>query len=223
MNADGAGTLQADVAHGLELGRRVELVSMDRHHDDISVALYVRDGDDGPVATVHSYSRRPGVRERLEFIAATVSALGGLEQLDDPAQLRFACGSWHESAAKRVFLEACKHDPAKPIEPNPLEAPDTRTEQRIVVEPLGEGAYEVKAEGATDETPSRAPAIARAMAKLAQLSQDEGHSVVRFDCGRDHHALIGLLLGRAQNLRAVLREEEMKASRGVLAAPSAQE
>lgn len=196
---------------------------MDRHHDDISIGLYVRDADDGPIGTVHTYSGRPGVRERLEFIARTLCTLGGLEQLDDPTQVRFTCGSWHASAAKRLFLEACKHDSSEPVGPKPLEAPDNRTEQTIAVESLGDGAYEVKAEGATDDAPSRAPAIARAMAKLAELSQDDERPIVRFPCGHDHHALIGLLLGRAQNLRAVLREEEMKASRGVLAAPSAQE
>jgi hypothetical protein len=207
-----------------DLGRRVELVSMDRHHDDISVGLYVRDGERGPVATVHSYSTRPGVQERLEFIAGALAELGGLERLGDPLELRFACGSWHETAAKRLFLEACKQDPAKPLERRPLEAPDSRTEQTIVVEPLGDGAYEVHAQGMSDGEPSRAPAIARGMAKLAQLDADEGERpVVRFPCGRSHDPLVGLLLGRAQNIRAVMREEEMKASRGVLAAPSAQE
>lgn len=208
----------------MDLGRRVELVSMDRHHDDISVGLYVRDGERGPVATVHSYSLRPGVPERLEFIAGALAELGGLERLDDPLELRFACGSWHETAAKRLFLEACKQDPAAAVEPRPLEAPDSRSEQTIVVEPLGDGAYEVHANGVSDGEASRAPAIARGMAKLAQLDADEGERpVVRFACGRSHDPLIGLLLGRAQNLRAVMREEEMKASRGVLAAPSAQE
>lgn len=207
-----------------DLGRRVELVSMDRWCDDISIGLYVRDADGGPVATVHSYSRRPGVDERLGFIAGTLETLGGLEQLDEPLTLRFPCGSWHASAAKRLFLEACRHDPFEPVEPKPLAAPDSRTEQTIVVVPLGDGAYEVTASGVTDEAPSRAPAIARAMAKLAQLDQDEGENpLVRFACGHDHDPLIGLLLVRAQNLRAVMREEEAKASRGVLAAPSAQE
>lgn len=207
-----------------ELGRRVELVSMDRYCDDISIGLYVREGDGVPVATVHSFSGRPGVDERLEFVAGALVALGGLEQLDDPLTVRFACGSWHASAAKRLFLEACRQDPSEPLQPKPLEAPDSRTEQTIVVEPLGDGAYEVKASGVTDEAPSRAPAIARAMAKLAQLDHDEGERpVVRFACGQDHDPLIGLLLVRAQNLRAVLREEEAKAGRGMLAAPSAQE
>ena len=197
---------------------------MDKYLDDISIGFYLREGESGPVGTVHSYSTRPGVRERLEFIANALGQLGGLQQLDDPVTVAFHCGTWHAAAAKRLFLEACKLDPSEPIESVALEAPDTRTEQTIVVEPVGDGAYEVHAHGVTDEAPSRAPAIARAMAKLAELDADEGERpVVRFPCGQDHDKLIGLLLARAQNLRAVMREEEMKASRGVLAAPSAQE
>jgi hypothetical protein len=209
---------------GSALGRRVELVSMDRHHHDISIGLYVRETADGPVATVHSFSSAPGVPERLAFIAESLRVLGGLERLEDPLSVRFPCRRWHATAAKRLFLEACKHDPATPLEARPLEAPDSRTDQRITVEPLGDGAYAVHAEGATEETPSRAPAIGRGIAKLAELSFDDGErSIVKFPCGQSHDALIALLLLRAQNLRAVLREEEMQAGRGVLAAPSAQE
>jgi hypothetical protein len=62
------------------------------------------------------------------------------------------------------------------------------------------------------------------MAKLAQLDvRGEDETTVVFPCGERHDQLVGLLLGRAQNLRQILREEEMAASRGVLAAPSAQE
>ena len=47
-------------------------------------------------------------------------------------------------------------------------------------------------------------------------------STVAFDCAESHDALVGLLLTRAPNVRVVLREEEMDASRGVLTAPSQQ-
>jgi hypothetical protein len=199
---------------------------MDRHWHDISVGLYVREEGGEPVATIHSYSGREGVPERLQQIAAAMAALGGLEVDENGVSLRFPCSTWHATAARRLFLEACKHDPAEPLEPKPLEAPDSRTDQTIRIEPLGGGAYEVHAAGVGEGEQSRAPAIGRAMAKLAELSVDEGEgerAVVRFPCGQGHDDLIGLLLVRAQNLRAVLREEEMKASRGVLAAPSAQE
>ena len=43
-----------------------------------------------------------------------------------------------------------------------------------------------------------------------------------FACGHDHDELVGLLLGRALNVRAAMREAEAAAARGVLAAPSAQ-
>lgn len=196
---------------------------MDPRHGDISVGLYLRDGDGGPLGTVHSYSSRTGTAERLAVIAATMRALGDLEKGGD-VEVRFPCRTWHGAAAKRLFLESCKHDPATPTPSSPLEVPDTRSEQRISVIPGPGGVYDVRAEGATDEVPSRAPAIARAIAKLAQLEvRGEDETTVVFPCGQRHDQLVALLLGRAQNLRQILREEEMAASRGVLTAPSAQE
>jgi hypothetical protein len=202
---------------------RVELVPMDAHCADISVALYHANDDDGDVGLVHTYSTKPGAAARIAFLAEAMRVLGGLESAgSDPALVRFACGTWHPLAARRLFLEAAKHDPAHPLAPRPLAVPDTRSEQTIRLEPLGSGRYAVRADGGTDEVPSRAPAIAAALAKLAEL-QGEENEIVVFPCGREHDALIALMLTRAQNLRAVLREEEMKASRGVLVAPSAQE
>jgi len=207
----------------VDLGHRVELVAMDPHYEDIAVGLYVRESGRGPVGSVHSYSRHPGTAARLAAIAQTMRELGGLEAGAD-VEVRFACGTWHHAAAKRLFIEAVKHDPATLGQASPLQATDARSGQRIEVVPRGAGAYEVLAEGATDEVPSRAPAIARAMAKLAELElRDEAGTVVAFPCGERHDELVGLLLVRAQNLRQLLREEEIQASRGVLAAPSAQE
>jgi len=207
----------------LDLGRRVELVSMDPYCEDISVGLYLRESGDGPIGTVHSYSSRPATPQRLAEIAATMRALGGLEA-DDACEVRFPCRTWHGAAAKRLFLEACKHDPATAVQTAALEVPDTRSEQRITVVPGEAGSYEVQAVGATEEVPSRAPAIARAIAKLAQLdARGEDATTVVFPCAQRHDELIALLLSRAQNLRQLLREEEMAASRGVLSAPSAQE
>ena len=203
--------------------KRVELVPMDSHCADISVGLYHATDGDGDVGLVHTYSTKPEAAARVAFLADAMRILGGLESANgDPALVRFPCLAWHSLAARRLFLEAAKHDPAQPLAPRPLAVPDTRTEQTIRLEPLGSGRYRVRADGGTEDVPSRAPAIAAALAKLAELQTDEGE-VVAFPCGQEHDALIALMLTRAQNLRAVLREEEMKASRGVLVAPSAQE
>jgi hypothetical protein len=203
--------------------RRVELVSMDSYCSDISIGLYRADEADGPVGLVHTYSSTSGAGERVRFLAHAMAVLGGLEQAgDDNRQIFFPCHTWHAAAARRLFLEAAKHDPAQPLAPRLLEVPDTRSEQTIRIEQLGGGAYRVHADGDTEETPSRAPAIAAALVKLAQLSASDDQ-LVSFPCGHEHDALVALMLLRAQNLRAVLREEEMSASRGVLVAPSAQE
>ena len=203
--------------------RRVELISMDSACSDISIGFYRADEADGPVGLVHTYSSRSGATERVHFLTHAMAVLGGLEFTADGGQhLAFPCRTWHAAAAKRPFLEAAKQDPTIPVVRRPLEVPDTRSEQTIRIEPLGGGSYRVHADGATEEAPSRAPAIAAALVKLAQLSSSEDQ-VVAFPCGHEHDALVALMLLRAQNLRAAMREEEMNASRGVLVAPSAQE
>src|SRR5918994_3488299 len=90
---------------GSDLGRRVELVSMDRHHRDISIGLYLREGDEGPVASVHSFSGADGVDGRLEYLVDALCLLGGLERAAGERSVRFPCRSWHNTAAKRLFAE----------------------------------------------------------------------------------------------------------------------
>lgn len=196
---------------------------MDPRHEDIAVGLYVRDADGGPIGTVHSYSSRPGTPERLATIARTMCEFGGMREAG-AADVRFDCGHWHQAAARRLFIEACRHDPAVAPSVGELEVDDSRSGQRITVVAGDAGSYRVFATGATTETPSRAPAIARAMAKLAQLdTREDDDTLVSFPCRSRHDQLVALLLGRAQNLRQILREEELSANRGVLAAPSAQD
>jgi len=120
----------------VDLGHRVELVAMDPHYEDIAVGLYVRESGRGPVGSVHSYSRHPGTAARLAAIAQTMRELGGLEAGAD-VEVRFACGTWHHAAAKRLFIEAVKHDPATLGQASPLQATDARSGQRIEVVPRG--------------------------------------------------------------------------------------
>jgi hypothetical protein len=195
---------------------------MDGRFHDITIALYRREGADGRSALVHTFSTHLRAEERVASVARRMVVLGGLEQVaGEHGAVRFPCAGWHEAALRRVFLEACKADPDAAPMTLPLETEDRRTGQRIAVEPLGGGAYRVHAE-ATDEELTRAPAAANGLAKLAELVPQDDDAVL-FPCRTDHDALIGLLLPRAINVRAVLREEEAAAARGVLVAPSSQE
>lgn len=194
---------------------------MDPHFHDITLALYQQSAEAGPVFRVHTYSSIAGAQDRVAFVGRAMSTLGGMQQVGDGIPLlRFSCGDPHTLAARRVFLEACKLPPSAPLEPRALSIFDKKSAQNIDVITGGSGVYDVVAEGADA---ARASAIAGGLAKLAEMSKSETKATqVSFSCGQSHDSLVGLLLARALNVRAVLREEEMVASRGTLVAPSAQ-
>jgi hypothetical protein len=208
----------------VELGRRIELVPMDPHFHNISIALYRQETVDGPVFLVHSYSKREGARQRVEFVARAMSLLGGLEPVPgETRKLRFPCRVEHGFACRRVFLEACKLDPSQPVEPRPLHILDKKSNRTITVRSQGNGVYLLAADGEELDKASRIEAVANGLLKLGQMQVGvSGGDSVAFGCGQAHDVLVGLLLVRALNVRAVLREQEMTASRGVLSAPSAQ-
>ena len=209
-----------------DLGSRIELVSMDPHFHDISIALYQRPSPaGGPEFLVHTYAGRDGAAERIGFVAQAMRTLGGMEPASAPHAVRFPCGGEHARACKRVFIEACKvAPPGEALAARPLSIHDKKCANTITVAGEGGGEYRVGAEARDEATERRVGAIGGGLIKLAELKglSDNQHRVA-FECGHAHDALIGLLLVRALNVRATLREQEAAAARGVLAAPSAQE
>ena len=202
----------------VELGRRVELVPMDPHFHDITLALYRQGAPSGPVYVVHTYSSRPGAAGRAAFVVGAMVVLGGMEAVG-PQALRFPCGADHELACRRAFLEACKLDPTQPVVPRSLTFFDKKSSHQIQISGLGGGGYRVALEGGEA---TRTAGVAAGLAKLGQL-QAPAPDQVAFACGQAHDALIGMLLIRAVNVRATLREQELLAARGLLVAPSAQQ
>lgn len=175
---------------------------MDPHCSDITIALYRQPGG----YLVHTYSSKPEAPARIEFIRGAMASLGAMERSGE--LLRHSCGALHHAATRRLFLEACKLPTGAEAAPRPTEVHDKKSGKTIRVN------------GATvdaDGDAARAESVANGLKKLAELN-----SAMSFDCGRAHTELIGLLLPRALNVRAILREEESAASRGVLVAPSAQ-
>ncbi len=201
----------------LDLGRRIELVSMDPHCANITIGLYEQRGE----YLIHSYSAVPEARLRLDAIRHAMQVLGGL--VEQQGRLGFPCGARHQLAMRRTFLEACKLPTAAAVDPRPLMVLDKKLERNVAARSLGEGLYELTAEGSADAAAPRLESIANGYRKLAEVEfvPAEPHRF-RFACGQAHDALVGLLLPRALNVRAILREQEMAAARGQLVAPSAQ-
>ena len=202
----------------VDIGSRIELIPMDPHFHEISIGLYLQEGD-RPSFRVHSYSQKPGTAERLSFIRDAMAVLGGMTQ--DGDTLAFSCGHEHNASVRRAFLEAGKLATGSELVEKPLSTVDKKSGLTIRVVPEGEGAYRVTSEGEGKSPERRIKVVGNGLAKLGEMALlAEDH--VRYPCGQDHHALTGLLLVRAPNVRAIVREQEMNMSRGVLAAPSQQ-
>jgi len=202
------------------IGKRIELVSMDPHFDNISIALYRQGPDGDPAYRVHTYSQKPGAAERIAELIETMKTLGGLDS-DASGLLRFPCGDPHEQAMKRLFLDACKLDPAAGDTPLPLTISDRKVGCDITATHRGAGMYQLTADSDEAGAARRITAINNGLIKLGELDAvDESDDCAAFPCRQAHDALFGVLLARAPNFRAAVREAEASASRGVLAAPS---
>lgn len=205
-----------------DLGNRIELLSMDSNFHDISLGLYEQLGADGVAEfMVHSYSSKDGVAARSAFIMQAMQAMGGLEASPE-GRLRFACGDDHRLACKRLFIEAGKLANDAPFEAKPLTIHDKKSGFDITVSAISAGAYHVAAKNEPEGGARRARAIAGGLRKLTEMAAGEDENQAVFTCGQAHDALVGLMLIRALNVRAVLRAEDAAAAQGVLAAPSAQ-
>jgi hypothetical protein len=203
------------------IGRRIELISMDPHFHDISIGLYRQGGEASPEYLVHTYSRKEGAFQRIEFVIHAMAILGGMQQ--HGLRLRFPCGDPHQLTVRRIFIEACKLKPGAVLAPRPLRILDKKSNLNFVVSGDGSGVYEIRPEDGGEEGVSRASAIGGGLAKLAEMTRvGTGPEQVAFACRHAHDAAVSTMLVRALNVRAILREEEMAASRGVLVAPSAQ-
>ena len=214
------------MARILDLGERVELTAIYPHFHDISIGLYKRTNGRGNTEfQVHSYSSQEGVDNCLRHVAASMILLGGMEDADGSFTVGFGCGGSHVKACRRVFIEACKVPPGEALQAKPLRIFDKKTERNISLEKLsGREAYRVTADGPEDGRARRVSAVAAGLAKLADLPRVDGEEdLVVFPCSGGHDPLVGLLLIRALNVRATLREQDSAAGRGVLSAPSAQQ
>ena len=211
----------------LELGERLELVSMDPHFHDISISLYRSTGEGGASGFLaHSYSTREGAAERLGFVMRAMAVMGGMGPAPgQPERLAFACGAAHKAAVKRLFLEACKRATGAEVAAQPMRVYDKKNDLTIDATAVGDGRYRIAAAGSegNDKAAQRVDGVTRGLIKLAELEPGAEPGEVRFPCGVAHDELVSLLLGRALNVRAAMREAEAAAARGILTAPSAQQ
>ena len=209
----------------LDLGRRIELHSMDPHCHDISLGLYRQVHRGRSNYLVHSYSRVEAAVIRLAAIGNGLAALAGMIPVEGhPGLLEFSCGGDHEKALRRTFLEVCRNADEEIGDPLPLVRYDKKAECELTVISESKGRYRITAPESAEMGPRRIRAVARGFAKLCEMDIDESdEAVVSFACGASHDPLMGTLFFRAQNVRSAMQQDELSAGRGVLAAPGQQD
>ena len=180
----------------VDIGKRIELVPMDPHFHDITIALYQQGQDESPLFLVHTYSQMEGAQGRIQFAIETMTHLGNMVE-DTNRLLRFPCGAAHQLACRRAFLESCKLSLNDSAEPRPLQILDKKSRLNITATSLGDGIYQVGADGEGRRADRRISAIAGGLMKLGEMEEVDGTlDKVAFPCGHSHDALLGLLLVR---------------------------
>ena len=208
-----------------DLGRRLELLPLDKHCQDISIGLYQQVVDGVPRFLIHTYSSAKGTPQRVEYLTRALIVVLGLESVSGSEPwVQFPCRRIHKRALRRAFLDLCKLDTGSPLNPKPLTVFDKKANCDLTAVSVGEGIYRFDADPTAEAGPRRAAAVAKGFAKICEMDFDEGKpDQVAFACKTSHDALIGMLMFRAQNVRAAMREQELAATRGVLSAPGQQE
>lgn len=196
-------------------GRCIELTPLDPNFHNISVGLYVKDG----VATVWSFSQKPGVQERIRKIRDQIVALGGLIPVEGTHnQARYPCGQFHEKPVKFLMMQAVEKRPDFAPPEGAIAVKDNRTGLTLTVEGRevdGRWAYQISGEGQVLNLPARLHSVAQGFVRYGGMELVD-KTTVTFSCGYRHDELVRLLLPFARNISAVESLMESSALRGQL-------
>lgn len=192
-------------------GDCVELVPMDPNFHDISVGLYERDG----IATVWTFSRRPGVEDRIRDIVERLVRLGGMERTDEWNRLRFPCGRMHTRPLKFLTTAAIERT-AERDRPEELRIQDSKSALTIHMTGEQDGdryVYRVFTTGEAKNPALRLRAIIAGFLRYGEMEKIDD-TTVSFNCGQRHDGLTRLILPYSRNISAVEDALEADALRG---------
>jgi hypothetical protein len=182
------------------IGHCVELVPLDPNFHDITVGLYVKDG----VATVSTFSHKPGVEKRIEAIRDQLIALGGMTAVEGAHdKVSYDCGQLHERPLKFLMKQAVEKPPDHKLSDGRVK--DLRSPLMLDIkgsEENGRWVYRVDAEGEAPNEAARLRAVTGGLSRYGDMEKigDEGAG---FTCGYRHDELARLVLPFARNVSQV--------------------
>ena len=106
-----------------QFGNCLELVSMDPNFHNITVGLFIKND----ILTVWSYSKKEGVKLRLNTIRDKMVELGGLKSINEDFKLKVPKGYFIERPLRFLFTQSVEKGPDFKFDTGPISASDNKT------------------------------------------------------------------------------------------------
>ena len=112
-------------------GKCIELVSMDKYYNNISIGLYLKDD----VFTVWSFDSSKGSKDRIKQIRDQLVKLGDMIPVgESDNQVKFECSNIHERPIKFLLNQAVRKAPDYSPPSDILTIKDSKSDIHIIVE-----------------------------------------------------------------------------------------
>ena len=195
-----------------DLGRCVELISIDPNFNNISIGLYEKNG----IYTVWSFSKVTGIKERIEEVRNQLINLGGMESISGTYnKAKYPNNQVFERPMKFLIKQAVEKPANYRHSTGPIKIKDLRSPLEITITPTqanSSNIYEVSASLPATEKNSgdsvsgvhtkpeiRINAIIRGLIKYGNMERVDNTSV-KFSNGEKLDNLVRLILPYARNI-----------------------
>ncbi|MBS20335.1 MAG: hypothetical protein CL733_04860 [Chloroflexi bacterium] len=183
-------------------GKCIELVSMDKYYNNISIGLYLKDD----VFTVWSFDSSKGSKDRIKQIRDQLVKLGGMIPVGETDnQVKFECSNIHERPIKFLLNQAVGKAPDYSPPSDILTIKDSKSDLHIFVEKNYDSninSYRVIVKGEARNPAMRLRMIVAGFIKYGEM-QKISDDVIAFPCNQFHDGLIRVLLPYSRNISSV--------------------
>ena len=195
-----------------DLGRCIELISIDPNFNNISIGLYEKNG----IYTVWSFSKVTGIKERIEEVRNQLINLGGMESISGTYnKAKYPNNQVFERPMKFLIKQAVEKPANYRHSTGPIKIKDLRSPLEITITPKqanSSNIYEVSVSLPATEKNSgdsvsgvhtkpeiRINAIIRGLIKYGNMERVDNTSV-KFSNGEKLDNLVRLILPYARNI-----------------------
>ena len=183
-------------------GKCLELIPLDKHFDDISVGLYLKES----IFTVWTFSNKPNVSERIKGIRNQLVSIGGMSEIPGTDnQARFECGSLHERPVKFLLNQSVGKAPDFAPPSGDIEIKDSKSDLMINAAPFqreGSWFYRITTSGNAKNPSMRLRMIIAGFSRYGEMDK-VGDDEVAFECRNKHDGLMRLLMPYSRNISSV--------------------